>query len=109
MGQKKRKQPKRMPQRTCIVCRQKNDKRQLTRIVRTQDAEVIVDPTGKRNGRGAYLCQQPACWDKITSSARLLNQALITEVTETELTAIAAHKPIAAQSEAETAQNNWHP
>ncbi|CUS03976.2 conserved protein of unknown function [Candidatus Promineifilum breve] len=81
---------KHTPQRTCIVCRGQFDKRRLTRIVRTPDAGVLVDPTGKRNGRGAYLCDQPACWAKVIRHAGILNQALNAAVTEAELAAIAA-------------------
>lgn len=93
MAQQNRKRPKHVPQRTCIACRLKHDKRQLTRIVRTPDGSVVVDPTGKLNGRGAYVCQQLTCWDKITENARLLNKMLMTEVTEAELTVIIMHKP----------------
>lgn len=81
---------KHAPQRICIVCRGQFDKRRLTRIVRTPDEGVLVDPTGKRNGRGAYLCDQPACWDKVIRHAGILNQALNAAVTEAELAAIAA-------------------
>jgi predicted RNA-binding protein YlxR (DUF448 family) len=81
---------KHIPQRTCIVCRQHFDKRRLTRVVRTPDSGVLIDPTGKRNGRGAYLCDQPACWEKATHHAAILNQALNTQVSEAELAAIAA-------------------
>lgn len=94
---KKKKQsarPKHVPQRTCFVCRQKRDKRQLTRLVRTPEGSVLVDPTGKQNGRGAYLCDDPACWDKVLlGNGRLLNQALKTTVTAEDLAAIAAHRP----------------
>jgi predicted RNA-binding protein YlxR (DUF448 family) len=106
MGQKKQRRPKHIPQRTCIVCRRKVDKRLLTRVVRTPDAGVIVDPTGKRNGRGAYLCEQAACWDKITENSRLLNQALKAETSEEELKAIAAYKDITAHREMGSAANN---
>lgn len=81
---------KHVPQRTCMVCRRQVDKRQLTRIVRTPDSGVVVDPTGKRNGRGAYLCDQAACWDKVVRHAGILNQALNAQVSEAELAAIAA-------------------
>ena len=81
---------KHVPQRMCMVCRRQVDKRQLTRIVRTPDSGVVVDPTGKRNGRGAYLCDQAACWDKIVRHAGILNQALNAQVSEAELAAIAA-------------------
>ncbi|MCA9898753.1 MAG: YlxR family protein [Ardenticatenaceae bacterium] len=96
---KKKKQParpKHVPQRTCFVCREKRDKRQLTRLVRTPEGPVLVDPTGKQNGRGAYLCDDPVCWDKVLRNGRLLNQALKTELTAENLAAIAIHRPAVA-------------
>ena len=93
---KKQKQPahtKHVPQRTCFVCREKRDKRQLTRLVRTPEGPVMVDFTGKKNGRGAYLCDAPACWDKLLANGRLLNQALKTELSADDLAAIATHRP----------------
>ncbi len=88
------KQPSRparhVPQRTCIVCRRQFDKRRLTRVVRTPDSDVVVDPTGKRSGRGAYLCDQVACWDKAIRHPGILNQALNAQLSEAELAAIAA-------------------
>jgi uncharacterized protein len=60
--------------RMCVVCREKEDKRQLTRLVRTADG-VVIDPTGKLNGRGAYLCEQPSCWERALSTD-LLSRAL---------------------------------
>jgi predicted RNA-binding protein YlxR (DUF448 family) len=87
------KRPKHVPQRSCAICRQKRDKRQLTRLVRTAEAGVIVDPTGKRNGRGAYLCDQAACWDKATQT-QTLDKLFATVVSEAEKTAIAAYRPV---------------
>jgi len=55
--------PKHVPVRMCVVCRDKAGKRQLTRIVRTDDG-LIVDSSGKMNGRGAYLCEQASCWER---------------------------------------------
>ncbi|MCP4420982.1 MAG: YlxR family protein [Chloroflexi bacterium] len=96
MRKKKRQsRAKHNPQRTCFVCRQKRDKRQLTRLVRTSEDSVLVDPTGKQNGRGAYLCDQVVCWDKVVANGRLLNQALKTAVTAADLEAIATHRPAA--------------
>jgi len=95
---KKKKQPARprhVPQRTCFVCREKRDKRQLTRLVRTPEGSVLVDPTGKQNGRGAYLCDQIACWDKVLANSRLLSQALKTSVSDDDLAAIATFRPMA--------------
>ena len=92
----KKKQPtraKHVPQRTCFVCREKKDKQQLTRLVRTPQGSVLVDPTGKQNGRGAYLCENPSCWDKLMADGRLLNHALKTAVSTDDLATIATHRP----------------
>ena len=56
--------PKHIPQRTCITCRRTETKRGLLRIVRGPDGRVGLDPSGKRAGRGAYLCHNPACWQQ---------------------------------------------
>ena len=93
MSKKQPRRSKHVPQRTCIVCREKFDKRRLTRIVRTPNEGVVVDFTGKRNGRGAYLCDQASCWDSALQKTQLLNQALLTEVTASEREEIANHKP----------------
>lgn len=92
------KQPRRkhVPQRTCVVCRQATDKRRLTRLVRTPEGGVVVDPTGKLNGRGAYLCDQVACWDKALRHPGILGQALNSDLSAGELAAIAAQRPAAA-------------
>lgn len=93
---KKKKQPARprhVPQRTCFVCREKRDKRRLTRLVRTVEGSVVVDPTGKKNGRGAYLCDNPSCWGNVLANGRLLNQALKIEVSAEDLANIAIHRP----------------
>jgi predicted RNA-binding protein YlxR (DUF448 family) len=62
--------------------------------VRTPDEGVVVDFTGKRNGRGAYLCDRAICWDSAVERTQLLNQALMTEVTKAERKEIASHKPM---------------
>jgi predicted RNA-binding protein YlxR (DUF448 family) len=67
------------------------DKRSLTRIVHTADEGVIVDTTGKRNGRGAYLCQNPECWDMALHS-NLLDRALKTEISKDEKKALLAFR-----------------
>ena len=54
---------KHVPQRTCIACRKIDTKRGLTRLVRLPDGHVAIDPTGKRAGRGAYLCAERGCWE----------------------------------------------
>jgi predicted RNA-binding protein YlxR (DUF448 family) len=72
---------KHIPQRTCVVCRETGAKRTLVRVVRTADEGVQPDPTGKRNGRGAYLCTRPECWQRALSST-VLDKALRTTLTE---------------------------
>jgi predicted RNA-binding protein YlxR (DUF448 family) len=56
--------PKHVPQRTCIACGEKDAKRDYVRIVRTPEGTVEIDTTGKRNGRGAYLCRTRRCWER---------------------------------------------
>src|SRR5262245_55043274 len=63
--------PKRIPQRTCVVCSSTATKRELLSIVRTPTGEVVLDPTGKANGRGAYLCHRVECWDSALKRDRL--------------------------------------
>ena len=67
-GKRKGPRPKHQPQRTCIACRGKTVKRGLIRIVRTPEGEVLIDPTGRANGRGAYLCENPDCWQMALKS-----------------------------------------
>lgn len=52
---------KKKPERSCIVCRNKFDKRDLLRIVKNKDGEIFYDQTGKANGRGAYVCRNEKC------------------------------------------------
>lgn len=73
--------PKHVPQRTCVACREKGDKRGLVRIVRTTEGRVEIDPSGKKNGRGAYLCHRVTCWERALQSS-LLARALNTEVAD---------------------------
>lgn len=54
---------KRVPVRTCCGCGRKSGKRDMVRIVRGPDGDVAVDPTGRASGRGAYLCEDQACWE----------------------------------------------
>lgn len=71
---------KKIPQRTCLGCKSVKPKKELVRIVRTPDGEVVVDPTGKKPGRGAYICPGSQCLEKAFKGA-LLVQALEIEIT----------------------------
>ena len=79
MPKKKTVRRKHVPQRTCVGCREVLPKRSMIRIVRTEDV-ILVDPSGKMAGRGAYLHNQRSCWDRGLKGA--LSNALKTELTE---------------------------
>ncbi len=71
---------KTIPERTCIACRQVKPKKQLTRLVRTADG-ILVDNTGKKAGRGAYLCRSVQCWEMGLKGNRI-EQTLKVTLTE---------------------------
>ncbi len=62
---------KKVPQRTCIGCNTKKDKRDFIRIVKNKENEIEVDKTGKMQGRGAYICDNIDCLEKAIKSKRL--------------------------------------
>lgn len=72
---------KHIPQRTCIACRTVRGKRELVRVVRTATNHVEADATGKKAGRGAYLCRQRECWEEVLSAPERLEHALKLETT----------------------------
>ncbi len=76
MGAEPQQPTKHVPMRMCVVCREKANKRGLVRVVRTESG-VQVDPTGKMNGRGAYLCDRDSCWERAANSD-ILSKALRT-------------------------------
>ncbi len=55
---------KKIPQRMCLGCRVHKDKRELIRVVRTPTGEIELDSTGRKAGRGAYICPDAACLKK---------------------------------------------
>lgn len=65
------KQQKKIPVRRCVGCNTQRPKRELVRVVRSQEGEVSVDLTGKKAGRGAYLCPSTACLAKARKAKRL--------------------------------------
>ncbi|MDM7998843.1 MAG: YlxR family protein [Dehalococcoidia bacterium] len=62
---------KHVPQRTCIACHLVKPKRQLVRLVCGPEGVVEVDTSGRKPGRGAYLCQSPGCWQKGLTRGKL--------------------------------------
>jgi predicted RNA-binding protein YlxR (DUF448 family) len=76
---------KKVPLRMCVGCREMKPKKELIRIVRTPEEKIEIDQTGKRPGRGAYLCPQRECMQKAIktkSLERALKHPLPEEVTE---------------------------
>lgn len=82
--------PKHIPQRMCISCRERSAKRTLFRVVRTPEGSVEIDLTGKLNGRGAYLCDDPACWRRALSSDAL-SRALKIDLPEEAVERLSHH------------------
>ena len=62
---------KKIPQRTCIGCREKKDKKDLIRIVKNKEGIITLDRTGKANGRGAYICDNIQCLEKAIKTKAL--------------------------------------
>lgn len=62
---------KKIPQRTCIGCREKKDKKELIRIVRDKEGKISLDRIGRANGRGAYICDNIECLEKAIKTKAL--------------------------------------
>jgi predicted RNA-binding protein YlxR (DUF448 family) len=83
---------KHIPQRTCVICRDRTSKRALIRLVRTENG-VFVDPTGKMQGRGAYLCDDPLCWSRALAG-EVLGRALRTTLTPEDRERLKQAQPV---------------
>lgn len=59
------------PQRTCMGCNEKKDKKDLIRIVKNKENEISIDKTGKAQGRGAYICNNSTCFEKLIKTKRI--------------------------------------
>ena len=62
---------KKIPERKCLGCMQSFPKSSLIRVVRTPDGEITLDTTGKKSGRGAYICKSTDCFKKAVKAKRL--------------------------------------
>ena len=65
---------KKEPLRMCIACREMKNKKELLRIVKNKEGQIFVDLTGKANGRGAYICKNTDCLEKLKKQ-KILNKA----------------------------------
>jgi uncharacterized protein len=83
--------PRHVPQRTCIACRQTSAKRTLVRVVRGSDGSITIDPSGKRSGRGAYLCDQPECWQAALKRGVLPRALKVESIPESDLQTLNAY------------------
>ena len=70
---------RKIPMRQCIGCGEMKSKKEMMRVLRTTEGEITLDITGKKNGRGAYLCQNPECLKKAIRS-KGLERALKTPI-----------------------------
>lgn len=89
------------PLRRCVACNRQAPKGELIRLARPVDGPVAVDPTGKAPGRGAYLCDDPACWERGLTRGRLsavLKRPLTAEE-QTTIRQVLALRPAPAQGD----------
>lgn len=76
---------KKVPLRKCTGCGEMKNKKELVRVIRTPEDEILIDATGKKNGRGAYICGTPECFAKARKNKgleRSLKTAIPAEVYE---------------------------
>ena len=63
--------PRKIPERQCLGCNEHKPKKELLRVLRTPEGEVMLDFTGKKSGRGAYICRDVKCLKKARKSRRI--------------------------------------
>ena len=78
-----------MPSRTCVICRKARGKAELVRVVRAPDGPLSIDPTGRANGRGAYVCRDVDCLTRAGGRSGL-GHALRSDVSQQLRMALAA-------------------
>lgn len=83
---------RKIPARMCVGCREMKPKRELLRVVRSPEGEISLDATGKKAGRGAYVCPSGECLRRAVKT-RQLDRALEAQVGEAVLQALAAQMP----------------
>ncbi|MDY3919561.1 MAG: YlxR family protein [Candidatus Limivivens sp.] len=64
-------QVRKVPMRKCIGCQEMKSKKEMMRILKTTEDEIVLDTTGKKNGRGAYLCFSKDCFEKAVKNKGL--------------------------------------
>ncbi|MBR6164617.1 MAG: YlxR family protein [Clostridia bacterium] len=90
--------PRKIPMRMCVGCREMKEKLDLIRVVRSPEGAVFLDPTGKKSGRGAYVCRNAECLKRAIRQKQLERQL---EITLPEETVSALNEEMAALNTAE--------
>lgn len=67
--------PRKKPLRKCVACQEMKPKKELIRVVRTPEEEIMIDLTGKKSGRGAYLCGKVSCF-RLAQKSKAFDRAL---------------------------------
>jgi predicted RNA-binding protein YlxR (DUF448 family) len=67
--------PRKIPQRKCVACQEMMPKKELIRVVRSPEGDILIDLTGKKPGRGAYLCGKVSCF-KLAKKSKAFERAL---------------------------------
>ena len=70
---------RKIPQRQCVGCGESKDKKSLIRVIRTAENEILLDETGKKNGRGAYICKAAECLSRAVKN-KGLERSLKTQI-----------------------------
>lgn len=100
--------PRKIPMRMCVGCREMKPKKELIRVVKRPTGEIVMDPTGKLSGRGAYVCRTEACLIRAIKQKQL-DRALEQKLEETVLDQLRAMlkalPPPAEEPDAPDAQN----
>jgi predicted RNA-binding protein YlxR (DUF448 family) len=76
---------KKIPVRRCVGCQEMKNKKEMIRVIRTKEGEFLLDATGKKNGRGAYICPSKECFQKAVKNKgleRSFKQSIPAEVYE---------------------------
>lgn len=81
MGEKSGVRQRKIPMRQCTGCGERKEKRNLIRIIKTSEGEIIVDLTGKKNGRGAYICNSTECL-RLARRRKSLERSLKTVISQ---------------------------
>jgi uncharacterized protein len=96
--------PKKIPQRMCVACRTMRSKRELIRLVISPDDGISLDPSGKKPGRGAYVCRSRNCLEQAISGHKL-DKGLKTRVSISIIAALAAEMAALPKEEENQSQD----